>query len=186
MASLHDECRSDDALGSISVRYSWPRPWHDQWWLALWWCDQVERCYAGRTDGPSDTNGWAAFAREACIALCHVRDWLEHDPAVPLTGSDLLAIVRHSRYLQLVTDVANTSKHLKRRSNQTTAAIAEATINGVRGEPLRGIISIAWQAADGRSGLEDALDLILGAIADWRMAFVTHAIPDPYPVGVSA
>jgi hypothetical protein len=186
MPSAYDEARASDAVTSMSVRYAWARPWHEQWWLALWSSNQVARCYAGRTDGPGEANGWGALVREACIALCHVRDWLEHDTAVPLTRGQLRTIVRRSRCLQLVTDVANTSKHHTRQGNQTTARIEQITINGVRGEPQQGIVSIAWRSVDGRSGQEDALDLIRGAVADWRGVFITHGIPDPYPTGVSA
>lgn len=178
-----DSYRMDDAITGIAVTYGWERPWFDQWWVALYWADQVGRCYAGRPDPPHDTSGWALMAREAALALCHVMDWLAHDPNVPLAEDQLRTIVGQNKWLQLATDIANTTKHHTRSQPSAAAAkISGVSVSGTIGTRI-GRMTIE-RRRNGNTEVEDALDLVQGGVAEWRAVLADHDITDPYPNGI--
>lgn len=182
MPTGSNSVRTDNQVTSVSVSYASQRPWFDQWWVALWWLDQVERCYAGRSDGPRDTSGWRLIAQEACLAMCHVRDWLEHDPAVPLNGGQLRRIVERKVWLKLATDVANTSKHHTRLKGGVTARVGSVSVSGA--DVKRGVVAISWNDGQGQGASVDALALVRGAASEWRTVLADHGIADPYAQGV--
>src|ERR1039458_5860319 len=175
MPTAEDELGLKDAVTSVSVTFAWDRPWSDQWWVALWWLNQVELCYKGRSEGPSDTSGWGLIVREACLAIYHVSDWLGSDPAVPLSSSRVSAQVTASKWLLLTPGVANTSKHrtVTIGKNPITAKVGNVAVRMIEGGLSAGVVTIDWCDAAGTTGNEDALDLVRGAIGEWRSIFGT-------------
>ena len=184
MSNVADGARMDAAITGVSVSYNWDRPWIDQWWVALYWADQIERCYVGRPDPPHDTNGWKLMGQQAALAICHVMDWLAHDPNVALTESQLRTIVEQSYWLQFVTDVANTLKHRTRSSpSAATAHVSSVLVQGTVGN-LQCQLKVERRHANGAVEIVDARDLVQGGIREWRTVLAAHQIQDPHPNGI--
>jgi hypothetical protein len=45
-------------------------------------------------------------------------------------------------------------------------------------------MTIERRQPNGDTEVEDALDLVRGAVAEWRAVFAAHQITDPYPSGI--
>jgi len=170
---------------AMAVNFAWNRPWVDQWWVALWWAVQMERCYSGPGVVPNDTSSYRLIANETCAALTHVADWAETDVTNPLDKTTLRNVFDQSEHLKLARVVANTAKHRERSNpNATAAQVVQVTVDVDRdGVPIR-TVTIRWQDSAGQSGTVDALELVQGALAEWRAVFVDNEIADPYPGGL--
>jgi hypothetical protein len=138
----------------------------------------------GRPDPPYDTNGWKLIAQQAALAICHVRDWLAHDSAVPLTASQLRRISPPRHWLQFATDVANTLKHHTRSSGSAaTAHVSSVLVKGTVGS-LQCQLKVERRHSNGDVEIVDARDLVRGGIAEWRAVLTAQQITDPYPNGI--
>lgn len=184
MPTAEDESLNTDRV-AVTVNFAWNRPWVDQWWVALWWAVQVERCYLGPGVEPNDTSSYRLIVNAACVALTHVRDWVKSDVANPLDGPTLAKVFEERQFLKLARMVANTAKHRVRSDDNATAAQVVAVIVAVNedGIPVR-TVTIRWKDSTGKSGTVDALELVRGAVQEWRDVFATNGITDPYPKGL--
>lgn len=97
----------------------------------------------------------------------------------------LLAVFDQSQFLKLAKVIANTSKHRGRSDPNATAAQVVGVTVGVNadGVPVREV-TIQWQDSSGQGGMVDALELVRGALDEWRAVFADHGITDPYPNGL--
>jgi hypothetical protein len=104
--------------------------------------------------------------------------------AVPLTEDQLRTIVGQNNWLQLATDIANTTKHHTRsQASATSAKVSGVSTGGTIGT-WHGRMTIERRQPNGDTEVEDALDLVRGAVAEWRAVFAAHQITDPYPSGI--
>lgn len=83
--------------------------------------DEIERWYAGRTDGPGDSDGWRQLAIEFCEDCWHLKDHVKKDAT--MSDAQVEHHAKSSPSIRLAGDVANTHKHGGRKPGTTTARV---------------------------------------------------------------
>ena len=175
--SVHDSATATDSVAALGITYGPDRPWQEQWRAVLGGLDELRKSYAGRTDGPGDSNGWRQIPVEFCEDAYHLKDWLKSDPALPTPlQSGVEPFVQNSTAIRLAGDVANTHKHRTRKPGATVARIASVDLRP--GPPAKATFRIEWKGADGTTGGEDALDVAEAAVAEWRTFFAANGLSE--------
>ena len=175
--SVHDSASATDAISRLGMAYAPDRPWQEQWAAVLNGLEELRKAYAGRTDGPRDTNRWRQIPIEFCEDAYHLKDWVKNDPLVPLAVRDgVKTFVRSSTAIRLVGDLANTHKHRTRDGGGTAARIAFVDLQP--GSSTKATFRIEWTRPDGKTGTEDALDVAEAAVAEWRAFFAANGLSE--------
>ena len=158
-----------DEVTGLDVRFSpAPAAWQEMWAEVRHDLDILRGWYSGG-QGMNVTELRAASA--AFFVSCyHLTDHIEKDPAVPQPArAQVRSYTNSNSSLKLAADIANTHKHSDRHPGQRPCSLAEASIR-----PTGAVVTFTWTDAQGKSHLEDCLDLAERAVKAWSAFLRSH------------
>lgn len=151
------------------------RTWQEKWRAALRAFEALKAIYSG--EGPTDSDAQVEAVGTFFTECYQLKDWLKNDPNSGVDGSTVETFVHDSPSLDLAGAIANTYKHHTMYKGKTTAEVTDQHTK-YSGDKHPTTMRIGWEAGDGTTGNEDALDLAMKAIADWRKFFGLHGLTE--------